>query len=93
MIAKPTMMPVTYHNHVQPKFASEMLLVGIGIVDMKFQHRFVHLRTFGKTDRAPLQAFEPRAKIGVARNELPLTIFAAIALFLLSSFAILLDVQ
>lgn len=34
-------------------------------MNMKFQHRFMHLRTFGKTDRASLQTFEARAKIEI----------------------------
>lgn len=34
-------------------------------MNMKFQHRFMHLLTFGKTDRAALQTFEARAKIEV----------------------------
>lgn len=42
-------------------------------MNMKFQHRFMHLRTLRKTDCAPLQSLDARAKIQVS----PLNVLAA----------------
>lgn len=61
-------------------------------MNMQFQHGFVHLRTFGKTDRAPLQPFDPGAKIQVPPLDPLGTAFMNLMVFRRQIFALRLPI-